>query len=345
MTECTTDDECPIGFYCGSDGTCTADCFQNGDGCDSGESCNNDGKCEPTSDANTCPSVDIELGKVTPTVILLVDQSGSMSAGFGGPTRYGAVVTALVDMTNGVVSQLDIDVKFGLTLYTADNGNATPPCPRLQTVAPALANEGPIRTLLNGNGPADDTPTAESIASVTATFPPDDGNPRVIVLATDGDPDSCTDPDSNGTQPPRDASELATQNAFTAGIQTYVLSVGDDTTASHLQRLANAGQGQDLATGTTPYYVANSPAELSAAFGAIIGGIRDCRIPVANGTVDLSRADEGIVVLNGMTLAFGSDWTMPDGQTLELLAGACSTFLNDPDVALEAQFPCGVIIE
>jgi hypothetical protein len=108
--------------------------------------------------------------------------------------------------------------------------------------------------------------------------------------------------------------------------------------------MANAGIGMPLAGGTAPYYIANNPAELSTALGDIIGGIRSCVITVEGGQVDLSRADEGIVILNGTPLQFGTDWQMNDPTTLELLGAACDMYLNTPDVTLEADFPCGVII-
>ena len=66
--------------------------------------------------------------------------------------------------------------------------------------------------------------------AVLSDFPPGepDGapSPRILVLVTDGEPDTCADPDSHG-QPARDRSESAVQDAFDDDIQTFVLSVGD----------------------------------------------------------------------------------------------------------------------
>jgi hypothetical protein len=71
--------------------------------------------------------------------------------------------------------------------------------------------------------------------------------------------------------------------------------------------------------------------------------VRSCEIAV-DGNVDLSRADEGIVILNGVELVFGTDWEMQDADTLLLLGAACQTFLDTEDASLTAEFPCGVII-
>ncbi len=41
---------CPIGFFCGTDGTCTAECALGTASCGDTESCTNEGKCVPTAD-------------------------------------------------------------------------------------------------------------------------------------------------------------------------------------------------------------------------------------------------------------------------------------------------------
>src|SRR5437773_6618037 len=84
-------------------------------------SCNNlDGATD------SCPAVTFTAKPTTPTIELLLDQSGSMSSTFGTTTRYQAMQDALVGAGTGVVSQLQSKAYFGATLYTS-----APACPNL----------------------------------------------------------------------------------------------------------------------------------------------------------------------------------------------------------------------
>src|SRR5688572_9428956 len=117
-----------------------------------------------------------------------------MDRDFGGVERYDVVETALVEDTNGVVTALKDTVIFGASLYTSGNT-----CPRLRSVARALNNHEAIADLLAANGPSGETPTGVSIRGVVRDFannPPPSGSPKVIVLATDGEPDLCRDGDA-----------------------------------------------------------------------------------------------------------------------------------------------------
>lgn len=356
--ECDDSTPCASGYYCGSDGTCTADCTAGGGECDDGEECSGSGQCEPGGDDDgddnaddnaddggddDCPAVEVNLTPVVPVVQLLIDQSGSMDDPFGNTDRWTSLKDALIgNADDGVLFQLQSNLNMGATLYTSTGGSAGGECPQLVEVGPSINNAQAITNLLEDNDPVLDTPTAESVAAVTASFPASD-NPRVIILATDGNPDTCADPDAHNAAS-QALSEGAVQDAFTADIETFVLSVGDDIALGHLQRLANAGQGLDLDTGDAQFYLALNPAELVTAFEDIIGGIRTCEVDV-DGTVDLDKADQGTVVLNGDELVYGTDWTMQDEDTLILLGTACDTFLTADTVALSAEFPCGVVID
>jgi len=290
--------------------------------------------------------VGVNMDPIIPSVILLIDQSGSMSDPFGNTTRWQAMRDALVDPGQGVVARLSTKVVFGMTLYTSHSGDAGGTCPILQRSPLALDNYADIYTLLWSNEPDHDTPTGDAVEAVLGDFPPtapdSPASPRILVLVTDGEPDTCADPDSHG-QPARDLSESAVQTAYTENIQTFVLSVGDAIALSHLQRLANAGVGEPLDSGTAPYYVANNPADLIDSFDDIIGGQRSCEF-FLNGVVNLAEAPEAEVDLNGQSLVYGVDWQMVDNRTMELLGSACDTFLSELSVSFDAQFPCDAIV-
>jgi hypothetical protein len=351
---CVTDVECPSGFYCGPGGTCTADCDPSGAGCGPGQACDNRGHCfddSSGSDGNDCPSVTVSPMPRIPTVQLLIDQSGSMDSGFGGTSRWNAVKQALV-AGNGVITTLQDQVVFGASLYTYKQGtDAT--CPRITKTPTRMLNNGSaISSLLNSAGPDADTPTGESIRKVIEDFaqnPPGASSVPVILLATDGEPDRCADPNAND-ELSRQMSVDAAAAAYTAGIRTIVLSVGNDVGDDHLQKVANAGAGMDPATGTAPFYKANNPGELSAALSSIITGILSCELDLS-GEVDTSRAGEGIVSLSNNggacgaagNLSYGTDWELVDANTIRVLGGACDA-LKTGTCTLQATFACGVII-
>jgi hypothetical protein len=339
---CVTDPDCGANLFCGPDGLCRAECTPGGSECGATYTCER-GRC-----IDECPSVVVDTNLVTPTVMLLIDQSGSMDQDFEGMQRWAAVEQALTDPATGVLPALETQVVFGATLYTSHNGNlGGEACPLLQVVDPALNNAAAIGGLLSGNGPDGDTPTGESITPVATTLmtpPPGPGDgPRIIVLATDGEPDTCAVPNPQTGQPEAVA---AAQAAYTAGVRMFVLSVGSDVGAAHLQDMANAGAGLPIGGPTDArYYIANNPAELTAAFGDIIHGVRSCTF-MLDGVVAPADWGLGDVQLDGTPLVYSdpNGWTLSDGSTLVLQGTACSTFLEAASPVLTAVWPCGTII-
>jgi hypothetical protein len=347
---------CPAGFHCSPDGKCDTVCTQTGNECGDGYSCTADGYCfsnggsgGPPIDVN-CPAVHVTATPTTPTVELLLDQSSSMNRTYGNTTRWDAMRTALVGNTNttGVVKQLESKVAFGATLYTWQTG----PCPQLTTTGQGrkLDNFTAIQQLLTNNNPIDNTPTAASIDAVRLDFAahrPAPDSPPIIVLATDGLPDTCQNPNPSSTEQAavNTVTVQAAQAAFTAGIKLFFLFVGDATQAgTHPQQMANAGAGLDPVTGKAPYYVATNPAELTAAFNTIIGGVLSCDLQL-NGTVSAGDAPNGTVVVNGMTLTYGTDWSLDaNGVTIHLLGNACTMLKTTPASTVDATFPCGAVI-
>jgi hypothetical protein len=261
-----------------------------------------------------------------------------MDRDFGGVERYDAVETALVDDTDGVVTALQDRVIFGATLYTSGRT-----CPSLRSAPRALNNRDAIATLLGANGPASETPTGESVQAVVAEFgrnPPPIGSPKVIVLATDGEPDLCSNGNANG----RPASVAAAQAAFSAGITLYVLSVGSDTGAAHLQEVANGGVGlPPTGAEKAPFFVANNPTELASKLQDIIGNIRSCDLTL-DAELDAATASQGTITLGDRTLVEGTDWELVGGTTITLKGSACQQLLTTSD-QVTATFPCGTIVD
>lgn len=301
----------------------------------------------PFPDDGTCGDINAVVDGLTPTVQLLIDQSGSMDADFGQSDRWNSVYSTLMG-DGGVVNTLQSTIRFGLSLYTSDGGNAGGECPMLASVPASLDNRGPIDGVYNPASPQGDTPTGESIDAVVDILSADANVGRkVIVLGTDGEPDTCTDPNPDspqGIEAARNLSLAAATRAFDMGVRVYVVSVGDQVGEQHLQDMANAGSGLPVGgIENAEYFVALNPQDLVDAFGTIVGGVAGCVFTI-NGQVDTAKASQGHVALDGTELEFGTEWTMLDGKTFEILGDACETIKDANLHHVSAVFPCGVII-
>jgi hypothetical protein len=310
-----------------------------------------------TGGTGTCNPPPVTTSRIIPNVMFLVDQSGSMTDDFAGQPRWTAAHSAITS----IVDDLDSIVRFGLTTYTSDDGDVNPPCPELPTqVDFAIDNSVTIgnATVYPPNYPGgEDTPTGDSIdalVSIIQSNPPPEEGPTIIVLATDGLPDSCEIPDpSNDTERAETENEAVTaaENAFdNAGIQTFILSVGPEVTDSHLQEVANVGVGLPRGTtgpGAATFWKAINSDQLTAAFNQIIRDSISCDIEINKPFDDVDIAcSQGDVRLNGNPLSCPSgDWQVKSGvnNVIELLGGACSTFKSG-DVTFTAVFPCGAIV-
>jgi hypothetical protein len=348
---CTGDEECGAGLYCNLGGTCSADCA-DGHGCPSGSMCDLPrGKCiaDPSAldagdpgEGGTCPNVTVNFAKQTPTVALLVDQSGSMTEKFGGGTRWSVARDALVNGTNGVVKIMEKEVRFGLAMYTSKSGFTGGACPLLAEVDIALSNYAAIRDKLMASDPIGDTPTGESIDAVVKKLEnPAIPGPKYIVLATDGEPDTCAVPNPQNGQKEAIA---AAQNAWKKSIPVFYIAVSSDVSASHAQQMANAGQGLDpMGTKKAKYYLASDAASMKAAFDAIIYGVRSCTFKLNAKVVDPTK---GIVTVDGAKVPYNdpNGWTLSaDGTEVTLNGSACEK-VKSGDHSISAQFACGAAV-
>ena len=366
---CASDSQCEASFC--NNGVCVANCATDAD-CGPNASCNVRGRCVPTvvtggtggtGNTGVCRDVEVTPSRSIPNVMFHVDQSGSMTDSFGTENRWEAANTVI----NGIVSSTDSIVRYGLTTYTSDDGDLNPPCPRLPTqIDFALDNASNIGndTLYPyryPNNAGADTPTGDSIEavvdSITMSPPPAEG-PTVIVLATDGAPDSCEYPDPNTTETRRQARDEAVDAAAFAhgsGIDLFVLWVGtltSDSVRNHIQEVANEGVGlpRNGSSGDAEFWVGTDPTSLENEFRAIISASISCDIAIDKPFVDEQKqkaCDEGDVRLAGQPLACSDSngWRVKPGadNVIELVGPACDTFKGG-DVTFTATFPCGTIV-
>lgn len=373
---CTADVQCAAGLHCGGDQKCNAECAQ-GSTCANGFKCSPRGRCgndpggtifdpnDPGRDSSTedpgggdsCADINVTLEKTVPTVLFLIDRSSSMTDNQfppgSGVTRWAVVKEAFLGDA-GVIKKLESDVNFGLATYSW-SGSGT--CPRINDVDFAINNYEAINDLLGPANTINNTPTAQSIMHVVGfndagTLRSDrfaaydaGGGRKIMILATDGDPDSCEDPNSNGSDPPRLHTVWAAARSFDAGITTYVMAVGADGDNEHQQQVANVGQGHPP-TGPVDVtvYRPQNLQQMVDDLTQIVTGVRSC-IFTLNGSVPAGKESLGVVELNGTRLTYNdpNGWKLNSPKELEVTGTACTTVKTQIDAQLTVRFPCGAI--
>lgn len=316
----------------------------------------------------TCASTNVRANRVLPTVMLVVDGSTSMDMPYGTapvpdggvpdggtppapPSRWMAIRNALVDPTNGVVPQLQGLVNFGLALF-----GTMPSCPLpFGIIDPALNNAQAITTQLPvGIAPGTFTPTGPALDMVVDKLPdpravaPDEPPvpPQIIVLATDGDPNAC---EGGFGIPVTDyaPSIAAAMKAQAKGIKMYVVSVGMDAAATHLQEMANIGAGMpgNASPGAQVYYPTD-PAALANTLATLIGAELSCDLALDGKGIKMGLECMGTVTLDGQPLECNgaNGWKLTDETHIQLQGTACETYKNAADAHLIADFPCEIII-
>jgi hypothetical protein len=293
--------------------------------------------------------------RVKPRVVLVLDGSCSMSTDYpangkasattckANPNgRWAALRRALVDPMNGVVTKLQSQVEFGVAVF-----GTQPTCPLpADPVKPALNNLTAITSKLPDVQPGMYTPTGPALDWVydnliTPNQPDAYNSPQLVILATDGEPNSCGGRGQATTtnyQPSIDAVTKGTAK----GVTTYVFSLADSSGAfhDHLQVLANLGN--PAANGDATLYEPTSPEQLEAALQKLVGAAIGCDLAL-NGEVTPGSECSGTVTVNGAVAGCNQPdgWTLIDPHHIRLQGKACDA-LKANTAMVDARFPCEV---
>ena len=233
---------CAAGLYCGHDGTCTKDC-QQGASCLDGQLCLSNGRCPaplpgtgtghvgtgtgqavgfdggvvgshaPAGPPGQCHAVAVNAEPVTPIVVAIVDQSGSMRDPLdenleNSGSRWDILRKELVgplalnpNPTNhSLFNEFQYNIEFALQIYTDDS--SSPHCPDLTWMPPATGQYFALHSEYTRHQPSGSTPTREAITDsidkmlqlghVGHAIGPDSlKHPVIFLLATDGKPHPC----------------------------------------------------------------------------------------------------------------------------------------------------------
>lgn len=324
------------------------------------------GVSDVVEEVDACAETKVELSSETPNVLLLVDRSGSMSEELEDTiSRWVALRGALIDPTTGLVPTVQASVNLGLVLYTGpDRGSIglestleepdpdyveTEVCPYLVQVPVAPNNGAAISAAYLPasirSGSRGQTPTGESVEAavpaLTGLDPVLYPGRKVIVLATDGEPDLCEN--GNDERGGRERSVAAVEAAFTAGVTTFVISVGDQVGEDHLRELANLGQGLPADDPMDRFYRAADATSLAQAFEDIVNGVRSCTFAL-DGVVT-GDGNDGTVTIDGNAVIKDdpNGWRLNGPSEVELLGTTCE-LVKTGDHSIDVSFPCGVIV-
>ncbi|MFN0248346.1 MAG: hypothetical protein ACKV2T_15755 [Kofleriaceae bacterium] len=341
---------CPSGFHCTPDGFCDQFCAPNSAECGDGYVCTADGRCvddgtvDPNGPDAACPAVVFNPTPKTPSIGLVLDQSGSMLYGLinnsADPTdpaiqaqrkaacaadpncRLTAMRSVLTGAT-GVVTQLQSKAYFGSSQYTCDKEfpDATS---ALQLIdAPrALNNATAIDSALGMVDATNswNTPTFAAIDAMVADFvanPPPADSPPAIILATDGLPTNCATGagvalDGNGNPGDatvrKDAVVAAAQRAYNTAAGGFshipLYVLALNLDNTHFQEVANVGQGRPR--GTT------GPTAIPYYTTSNATDLQNAFLSIINGVLS---CDLSLTQAIDMTLAANGTVTL-NGQTL-----------------------------
>lgn len=315
------------------------------------------GSTEPGNELpmGTCANGLVRAMRVAPRVVLVLDGSCSMSTNYpanGAQSasmctnnqngRWAALRRALVDPQNGVVAKLQSVVEFGVVVFGTQNKCPIPGEP----VKPALNNLSMIEAHMPQVQPGMYTPTGPALDWVYKNLieqvgPDTRAGAQIVILATDGEPNSCggsgRNPAMTNYQPSIDAVKAGAK----LGATTYVISLADATGPfhDHLQELANLGD--PAANGAATLYEPASPDQLTSNLMSLVGAAVGCEIEL-NGSVEESQACTGKVTLDGQVLGCNDPdgWALVDASHIKLQGKACQMLMKNNDANIQAEFSC-----
>lgn len=263
-----------------------------------------------------CASAVVRTAKATPTIVFVIDGSGSMCAPFGGSgSRWQALRSALLNPMSGLVYKLQNLVSFGISVYdgTIDTflallggggggGNEAcalgytamkmeGQCPQLiELLPPKLNNAMAIdmtfpMTELGGSTPTDKAMghVMDMLIPMIQQQGPDTKamNPVYVILATDGAPnDICVGGLGGDGSVQRQGVISAVDRGAQAGITTWVISLagGDPALQAHLDEVAKHGDPMNAMAHT---FTPTDPGALVQTLSALVGGAVGCDISLS----------------------------------------------------------------
>jgi hypothetical protein len=321
-----------------------------------------------------CIEANPQTKSLPPDVLILLDRSGSMAQKIDGTTcngtgaggrgggaggRGGGMMgggigdcgpdSKWTQMTTALKDFLPIvetTVNWGIMYFGNGSTNSgTDSCTVYSTaqVPPGTMNAGAISTSINATKPATATPTTAAVTAAAKYLAGlDDGNPKFILLATDGLP-TC----GSGGSSADDTNAIAAVKAAKAmGIPTFVIGIGTAMGGGDATLTSMATEGGFPRAGTPAYYSVTSANDLKDAFSMITGMVGVCYFsvnPVPKSVSDIIdvKGDNNVIPqdsTDGWTFV-----TMPASSGIQLNGKSCEDYKSGNIKAVLVDLPCIVL--
>jgi hypothetical protein len=248
------------------------------------------------------------------------------------PSKWTEIRAAIQSVV-GQVSTVD----WGLMMFPQSSGGSC--VPMQPNVAVAAGSANAISTTLTNTTPAGNTPTAAAVNSAVHYLETlSDGHAHYLLLATDGEPNTCgssTD-DSAGAV-------AAIKAAANAGVNTFVVGIGTAAGAqATLNQMAIAGKQANPNGGATSYYPVTSQQALETVLGTITGQIVSCSYALTQ-----APANPDLVSIQGDSSTIPRDpshqngWDFgPGNLSIVFYGAACSSLQGGSIHNISAIYGC-----
>ena len=308
---------------------------------------------DPTQLPN-CGSQSFAVGasKLPPSVMLVIDRSGSMSEMAGSLSKWDSLKSAVHTLFGEDGMAIDptknADIDWGLTLFPKQasaqctagvvntpmaNADATQV---LSILDPIQSIQDNSRALTDPNVLGPGTPTPETLAQVRDSGGLTDATRNnVVLLMTDGIPNCSANSEKQVTD------IIGQLYARTPSVKSYVVGLGTETNSNPqtLNEWAKAGH-TDRTGAASAYYQANNADDLKAAFADIVSGVSSCTYHLDAAPADpnlLSAYLNGQVIANDTTNGVSYDGK---SQSLVFNGSSCDQLKAGDSVKIDILYGC-----
>jgi len=295
------------------------------------------------SDATvTCAEANPQTMNLPPDVLIVLDRSGSMNDDLNDqPCMAGCTskwTTAVTTLTS-YLPTVQTTVNWGLKLFASTSGGGGNSSCNVNTgteVAPAANNAMAIINRLGMTTAGSSTPTTAAMTAAAAYLKGlNDGNPKFILLATDGIPTCGKDACAAGVNTGGTANQCDDANAIAAvktvhdtdGIPTFVLGIGTENSPGDSTLSQMAVNGGFPRNGTPQYYPIGSADDLTQAFTSITQTVGQCFFSVTPALTS-SQAIGGVTYDGGtITPDATNGYSVVGKNGIQLNGQACDDFM------------------
>jgi hypothetical protein len=299
----------------------------------------------------SCVATTPETVRLPPDVLIVLDRSGSMKDqldgticknGCGPNSKWTQMTDALVSF----IPTVDTTVNWGLKLFGSSDGAGSCDVTPAIEVAPRATNSTAIAAAIGQALPGSSTPTTAAVTNAASYLSGlADGNPKFILLATDGIPTCGAVMCAPGVIQMGNQAQCDDANAIAAvtaahdtkHIPTFVIGIGTSKGGGDATLTAMAQAGGFPRAGTPAYYPVESASELTAAFQAITGMVGSCTFSISPALKTNQRITG--VKADG-TLLPADAFVIVGDSAVQLVGQACTDYTAGTIKTVVVQVDC-----